>query len=292
TDRPDDVDDGSQDILVLGSDSRSGDNGEYGTDEGGARSDTAMVVHVDKGHKSASVVSIPRDTLVERPACESDTTGEAVPAAHRAMFNTAYEVGGPACAVKTVESLSGIRMDHYVEVDFTGFKKLIDELGGVEITTNTAINDSKSHLDLEPGTHTLDGEESLGLVRTRKSVGDGSDLGRIQLQQAFIKALIKQAKSVGIFSSPQKLFGLADAATKALTTDAGARLAHLAGGVRPLAERHRPGSMETVMLPVAYDKADPNRVVAAEPQAGQLWKALREDTAIPEAAKKSPATGG
>ncbi|NEE43930.1 LytR family transcriptional regulator, partial [Streptomyces sp. SID8455] len=79
------------------------------------------------------------------------------------------------------------------EVDFTGFEKLIDELGGVEITTKTAINDSKSHLDLEPGTHTLDGEESLGLVRTRKSVGDGSDLGRIQLQQAFIKALMEQA---------------------------------------------------------------------------------------------------
>ncbi|NEE40183.1 LytR family transcriptional regulator, partial [Streptomyces sp. SID7982] len=114
TDRPDDVDDGSQDILVLGSDSRSGDNGEYGQDEGAARSDTAMVVHVDKGHKSASVVSIPRDTLIERPACESDTTGEQVPAEHRAMFNTAYEVGGPACAVKTVESMSGIRMDHYL----------------------------------------------------------------------------------------------------------------------------------------------------------------------------------
>ncbi|TGG81932.1 hypothetical protein D8771_17950, partial [Streptomyces albus] len=238
TDRPDDVDDGSQDILVLGSDSRSGDNGKYGEDEGAARSDTAMVMHIDKGHKSASVVSIPRDTLIERPACESDTTGDQVPAEHRAMFNTAYEVGGPACAVKTVESMSGIRMDHYLEVDFTGFTKLIDELGGVEITTKTAIDDSKSHLDLEPGTHTLNGEQSLelidelggveittktaiddskshldlepgthtlngeqslGLVRTRKSVGAGSDLGRIQLQQAFIKALMDQTKSVGVF---------------------------------------------------------------------------------------------
>ncbi|CAO0831368.1 Transcriptional regulator OS=Streptomyces microflavus OX=1919 GN=Smic_57150 PE=3 SV=1 [Streptomyces microflavus] len=141
TDRPDDVDDGSQDILVLGSDSRSGDNGKYGADEGAARSDTAMVMHVDKGHKSASVVSIPRDTLIERPACTSNTTDETVPAQHRATFNTAYEVGGPACAVKTVESMSGIRMDHYIEVDFTGFEKLIDELGGVEITTKTAIND-------------------------------------------------------------------------------------------------------------------------------------------------------
>lgn len=264
TDRPDDVDDGSQDILVLGSDSRSGDNGKYGEDEGAARSDTAMVMHIDKGHKSASVVSIPRDTLLERPACESDTTGDQVPAEHRAMFNTAYEVGGPACAVKTVESMSGIRMDHYLEVDFTGFKKLIDELGGVEITTKTAIDDSKSHLDLEPGTHTLNGEQSLGLVRTRKSVGDGSDLGRIQLQQAFIKALMEQTKSVGVFSSPTKLYGLADAATKAVTTDSGLgsvkKLTGFANGLKGLSAKN----VHMVTLPVEYDPADPNRVLPQE----------------------------
>ena len=124
------------------------------------------------------------------------------------MFNTAYEVGGPACAVKTVEQMSGIRMDHYVEVDFTGFKKLIDALGGVPVTTNKPIKDDKSHLDLQAGKHTLNGEQALGLVRTRHGVvGDGSDLGRIQLQQAFIKALIGQVKSVGVFSNPAKLTG-------------------------------------------------------------------------------------
>ncbi|MFJ9620487.1 LCP family protein [Streptomyces sp. NPDC101181] len=284
TDRPANVDDGSQDILVLGSDSRSGANGEYGADEGGARSDSAMVVHVDKGHRSASVVSIPRDTLIERPVCESDTGGEQVPAEHRAMFNTAYEVGGPACAVKTVESMSGIRMDHYVEVDFTGFKKLIDELGGVEITTRTAIDDSKSHLHLDPGTHTLDGEESLGLVRTRKSVGDGSDLGRIQLQQAFIKALMTQAKSVGVFSSPQKLYGLADAATKAVTTDSGLgsvrKLSEFANGLKGLGS----DNVHMVTLPVEYDPADPNRVLPQEKAGKQVWAALQHDRPIPASA--------
>ncbi|MFH9136318.1 LCP family protein [Streptomyces sp. NPDC017524] len=284
TDRPDDVDDGSQDILVLGSDSRSGDNGKYGEDEGAARSDTAMVMHIDKGHKSASVVSIPRDTLIERPACESDTTGDEVPAEHRAMFNTAYEVGGPACAVKTVESMSGIRMDHYLEVDFTGFKELIDELGGVEITTKTAIDDSKSHLDLEPGTHTLNGEESLGLVRTRKSVGDGSDLGRIQLQQAFIKALMEQAKSVGVLTSPTKLYGLADAATKAVTTDSGLgsvkKLTGFAGGLKGLDARN----VHMVTLPVEYDPADPNRVLPQEEAGRQVWAALQHDRPIPASA--------
>ncbi|MFC9243473.1 LCP family protein [Streptomyces sp. NPDC057136] len=283
-DRPDDVDNGSQDILVLGSDSRSGANDAYGEDEGTARSDTAMVVHVDKGHTSASVVSIPRDTIIERPACTGDVAGEPVASDDRAMFNTAYEVGGPACAVKTVEAMSGIRMDHYIEVDFTGFKKLIDELGGVDVTTEQAISDSKSHLNLQPGTHRLDGEESLGLVRTRKSVGDGSDLGRIQLQQAFVKALMERTKSVGVFSSPKKLLGLADAATKAVTTDSGLgsvkKLTSFANGLKGLG----PKNVHMVTMPVQYDPADPNRVVPMEKSSRQVWAALKQDRVIPASA--------
>ncbi|MGW1104939.1 LCP family protein [Streptomyces sp. NPDC002540] len=287
--RPDNVDNGSEDILVLGSDSRSGANSEYGADEGTARSDTAMVVHVNKGHKTASVVSIPRDTLVTRPECTSDTTGKPVASEQRAMFNTAYEVGGPACAVKTVESMSGIRMDHYLEVDFTGFKKLIDQLGGVKITTTRAIHDSKSHLDLEPGTHTLDGEQSLGLVRTRKSVGDGSDLGRIQLQQAFIKALMEQVKSVGVFSNPKTLFDLADTATKAITTDSDLgsvqQLTGFANGLKGLGAKN----VHMVTLPVQYDPADPNRVVPLEASAQQVWTALKQDKTIPASATEKSA---
>ncbi|MFJ1893339.1 LCP family protein [Streptomyces sp. NPDC088170] len=287
--RPDNIDNGSQDILVLGSDSRSGANSAYGTDDGAARSDTAMVVHINKGHRTASVVSIPRDTLVTRPECASDTTGKPVAAEQRAMFNTAYEVGGPACAVKTVEAMSGIRMDHYLEVDFTGFKKLIDELGGVKITTTRAIDDPKSHLKLEPGTHTLDGEQSLGLVRTRKSVGDGSDLGRIQLQQAFIKALMEQVKHVGVFSNPKKLYNLADTATKAVTTDSDlgsvTELTSFANGLKGLGSKN----VHMVTLPVEYDPADPNRVVPLESAAQQVWSALKQDKAIPASATEKSA---
>ncbi|WP_031006271.1 LCP family protein [Streptomyces sp. NRRL F-5727] len=290
TDRPKNVDNGSMDILVLGSDSRSGDNGAYGKDEGGARSDTAMVVHVYEGHKKASVVSIPRDTLVDRPAC-TDGQGAEVAGESRAMFNTAYEVGGPACAVKTVEAMSGIRMDHYIEVDFTGFKKLIDTLGGVEITTTQAIRDSKSHLDLEPGTHTLDGEQSLGLVRTRRSVGDGSDLGRIQLQQAFMKAFIDQVKGLGLGTNPKKLLDVADAATKAITPDSELdsvqELMGFAQGLTGLSA----GNVHMVTLPVRYDPADPNRVVPVDEKAGQVWTALEGDLPIPASATKDTATG-
>ncbi|WP_137993331.1 LCP family protein [Streptomyces vilmorinianum] len=289
-DRPENVDNGSMDILVLGSDSRSGDNGAYGKDEGGARSDTAMVVHVYEGHKKASVVSIPRDTLVERPKC-TDEKGASVAGEKRAMFNTAYEAGGPACAVKTIESMSGIRMDHYIEVDFTGFKKLIDKLGGVEITTTQRIKDSKSHLDLAPGSHTLDGEQSLGLVRTRKSVGDGSDLGRIQLQQAFIKAFIDQVKDVGVLGNPKKLLDIADTATKAITPDSELdsvnELMSFARGLSGLGAE----DVHMITMPVEYDPADPNRVIPLEAQSRQVWQALKADLPIPASATKDAATG-
>ncbi|QCW79806.1 LytR family transcriptional regulator [Streptomyces sp. S6] len=291
TDRPDDVDDGSQDILVLGSDSRSGDNGEYGTDEGGARSDTALVVHIPEGRSQAVAVSIPRDTLVTRPEC-TEEGGAAVPAEERVMFNSVYAQVGPACVVKTVEKMSGVRIDHYLEIDFAGFKELVDAIGGVTVDVEQDIHDQASGLELTAGRQRLDGTQSLAYVRTRHGIGDGSDLGRIGLQQQFLIALLSEVKSQDLLGSPAGAYRIADSATKALTTDAGlASLTSLAEFGRSM-NGIDPASMETVMLPVAYDKADPNRVVAAEPQAGQLWKALREDTAIPEAAKKSPATGG
>ncbi|MEV6103844.1 LCP family protein [Streptomyces sp. NPDC051940] len=286
-DRPEDVDNGSLDILVLGSDSRSGDNAKYGAEDG-ARSDTAMVVHLYDDRKKASVVSIPRDTLVSRPSCVQED-GATTPAAERVMFNSAYSTGGPACSVKTVEAMTGIRIDHFVEVDFTGFKKLIDKLGGVEITTTESIDDPDSHLKLSAGTHTLNGEQALGLVRTRHAIGDGSDLGRIKLQQTFIRALLEQVKDIGVFSSPTRLYGLADTATSSITTDKGLSsvtdLMNLAKSVRSIGSN----DIQMVTLPVTYDTQDPNRVVPLTAQADEVWAALKADQAIPKSALKNSA---
>lgn len=285
--RPQNVDNGSEDILVLGSDSRAGANAEYGKTSG-ARSDTAMVIHVFKGHKKAAVVSIPRDTLVARPSC-TDNDGRPVPAQPSAMFNSAFEAGGPACAVKTVEQMTGIRMDHFIEVDFTGFKDLVNELGGVKVTTTRAIHDKDSHLNLGPGTHTLNGAQALGLVRTRHAVGDGSDLGRIELQQAFIKALITQVRHVGLFSSPKKLFDLADTATKAITPDSGLDsvqdLIGFAGGLKDLSSKN----VTMITLPVKFDPANPNRVLPLQPGAQKVWTALAQDKPIPPDATRGSA---
>ncbi|MFJ9567090.1 LCP family protein [Streptomyces fuscichromogenes] len=292
TDRPTKVDNGSENILVLGSDSRSGSNKKLGggTDDGSARSDTAMIVHVYEGHRKAAVVSVPRDTLIDRPAC-IDAHGTRHSAATGVMFNSAYSTGGAACAVKTVESMTGIRMDHYLEVDFSGFQKLVDELGGVEVTTTKAIDDRESHLDLKAGTHTLDGKQALGLVRTRHGVGDGSDLGRIQLQQAFVKALTNQVKQVGVFTSPKKLYDLADTATKTVTTDSDIgsvnSLIDFANGLKSISAKN----MHMVTMPVEYDPANPNRVIVAEAKAKRVWAALKNDRPIPASATKGTATG-
>ncbi|MEU6547070.1 LCP family protein [Streptomyces sp. NPDC046859] len=292
TDRPRKTDNGSENILVLGSDSRSGGNKKLGggADDGTARSDTAMVLHIYKGHTKAGVVSVPRDTIIDRPRC-TDTDGKVYPAASGVMFNSAYSTAGAPCAVKTVESLTGVRMDHYLEVDFSGFQKLIDELGGVEVTTTKAIDDPDSHLKLTAGTHRLDGEQALGLVRTRHGVGDGSDLGRIQLQQAFVKALIQQARSTDLFGNPKRLLDLADAATNTVTTDSDLgsvnRLMSFANGLKGISSKH----MTMVTLPVRYDPADPNRVIVAEAKAKQVFTALKHDRPIPKAATDGTATG-
>jgi LCP family protein required for cell wall assembly len=292
TDRPQKVDNGSENILVLGSDTRSGGNKELGggTDDGSARSDTAMILHVYEGHKKASVVSIPRDTLIDRPEC-TDTNGRTHDAASGVMFNEAYGTGGSACAVKTVESLTGIRMDHYLEVDFSGFQKLIDELGGVEVTTTKDISDPDSHLDLKAGTHQLNGKQALGLVRTRHGVGDGSDLGRIQLQQAFIKALLEQVKDINLFGNPKRLYDLANTATKTVTTDSDLgsvnKLMAFADGLKGISSKN----MNMVTMPVRYDPADPNRVLVAEAKAKMVWQALKADKPIPKAATEGTAKG-
>ncbi|WP_326596550.1 LCP family protein [Streptomyces sp. NBC_01803] len=284
-DRPADSPGDSLDILVLGSDSRSGENGAYGGPDAqeDARADTAMVVHVNEARDAATVVSIPRDTLVPRPACERGD-GSTAPAERRAMFNEAYTVGGPVCAVKTVEDLTGLRMDHYIEVDFKGFAELIDTLGGVEITTSEAIEDEDSHLSLPAGTHTLDGEQSLALVRTRKAIGDGSDLSRIEVQQAFVKALAGQVGSLGLTTNPKRLYELADTATSAVTTDSDlASVSELTGLARDLADIG-PADLEMITLPVARDPADPNRVAPLERESRQVWTALRRDEPVPESA--------
>lgn len=267
---------GALNILVLGSDSRSGKENAAlgGGDEGaGARSDTAMVVHIDEGRTGATVVSIPRDTLVTRPSCPLESGGSTA-VAYNVMFNSAYAVGGPVCAVKTVESMTDVRMDHYMEIDFAGFAKLVDALGGVTVTTDEDIDDEDSHLKLAAGTHHLDGEQALALARTRHGIGDGSDSAASASSRSG-EGLLDQISSTDLLTNPARLYRAADAVTASLTTDTGldslTELVRLGQSLKGLSS----AATTTVMMPVAPAPYDSNRVVAREPDAGKLWESLK-----------------
>jgi LCP family protein required for cell wall assembly len=236
-----------------------------GKDDG--RSDTAMVVQLNAAGDAARVVSIPRDTMVPRPRCGSH------PPASIAMFNSAFATGGAACTVATVEQMSGIRIDHFVQIDFTGFRDVIDRLGGVEITLPEAIDDDKSGLHVPAGPVKLDGTQALAFVRTRYSIGDGSDLNRIKNQQLFMTALSQKIANENWLGNPRKTFELADVMTRSIVTDEEigsiAKLADLAGKLTAL----KPESITYVTLPTEAYLPDPNRVQPKQPDADVLWKA-------------------
>ncbi|MFJ6775724.1 LCP family protein, partial [Kitasatospora sp. NPDC091257] len=258
--RPPAATDGSFNILVLGSDSRGGDNGSIaGGDTGDtARSDTAMVVHINQDHSRAQVVSIPRDTLVTRPDC-TDPSGRTVPGAKRAMYNSAFESGGAVCAVRTTEQLTGLRMDHYLQIDFAGFARVVDAMGGATVTTAVAIHDQDSGLDLPPGEHHLDGRQALAFVRTRHGVGDGSDLGRIELQKQMVKSLLQQVGGNGMLTNPVKLWSIGDTVTRSITTDSALGSVNSLVGLAQELKGIGPDQLSMVTLPVETAPSDPNR---------------------------------
>ncbi|GAA3652459.1 LCP family protein [Lentzea roselyniae] len=236
-----------------------------GKDDG--RSDTAMVVQLNAAGDQARVVSIPRDTMVPRPRCGTN------PPAAIAMFNSAFSTGGAACTVATVEQMSGIRIDHFVQIDFNGFRDVIDRFGGVEINLPEPIDDDKSGLHVPAGPTRLDGTQALAFVRTRYSIGDGSDLNRIRNQQLFMRALSEKLANENWLASPQKTFALADILTKSIVTDEEigsiAKLADLAGKLTAL----KPENITYVTLPTETYLPDPNRVQPKQPEADALWKA-------------------
>ena len=269
---------GVQNILILGSQTRDGQGSGFGYDPGTDLSDNLILVHLNATHTHATVVSIPRDTMVYEPACRARTGGGTVPAIPQAIIDGAMNQGGPSCAVATVEHLTGIRMDHFVRFDFNSFRTMVSVVGGVEVCLPQAVNDPYSHLDLSAGRHLVTGNEALAFVRTRHGVGDGGDLGRIQLQQEFMSSLIQKLDSQGVLANPIKLLQIADTATKALTVDPGlgsvAKLLGMAAGLRHLHSK----DVTFLTMPTIQDLADTNRLLPEEPQDDLLWQMLKADS--------------
>ncbi|MGW6027150.1 LCP family protein [Streptomyces sp. NPDC055099] len=164
--------------------------------------DTVMIVHISEDRNRASVVSLPRDSYAEMPEHVDRNSGDRHKA-HPVKLNAAYAEGGPNLTVRTVENMTKVKIDHYLEIDFTSFMKTVDVLGGVDICTTRPLKDSYTGLNLPVGTHTLNGGAALQYVRTRHVDGT-SDLGRMQRQQRFLAALISKATGSGVLLNPLK----------------------------------------------------------------------------------------
>ncbi|MER7757096.1 LCP family protein [Kitasatospora sp. NPDC097643] len=283
---------GSENILLIGSDDRSGTNSSYGGEPGNQRSDTTILLHLAADRKHATAVSIPRDVMVTVPACEKPDGTRSKPGLMQ--FNWAFEMGGAACSIRTVEQLSGIRIDHYVILDFSGFKTMVDAIGGVEVCVPQAIHDKDAKLDLPAGRQTLHGEQALGYVRARESLGDGSDTQRMGRQQQFLAALIRKVQSQGVLLNPARLWPVLDAATSSVKADGG--LSSL-GALYDLTQDLRGVPSANVVFltaprrPYRYDS---DRDEFVQPQTTQLFTALRDDRPVavrPPGSTPSPTAG-
>jgi LCP family protein required for cell wall assembly len=226
--------DKAENVLLIGSDTRSGPNaslGGKGTSGDIGRSDTTILLHVYPDHKHAVGVSIPRDSLVDIPPCLLPD-GKWSADKPDTMFNAAFSLGdtakgNPACTQNTVEKLTGLRVDHTIVVDFEGFASMTSAVHGVDVCVPNDIYAGdmnpelkyKGKLVLHKGMQNLSGQDALDYVRMRHGIGDNSDVGRMLRQQAFLSALIAKIKGNGM--NPTTLLPLADAATKSLLVDPG-----------------------------------------------------------------------
>ncbi|MFF4533305.1 LCP family protein [Streptomyces sp. NPDC001407] len=217
---------GPVNILVIGTDKRSGKGNEgYGDDGSVGHADTTLLFHVSEDRSNATAISIPRDMITDIPECTTKQDGKtkAIPGSKGVRFNESLgqEDRDPGCTWRTVEALTGLKVSHFMMADFNAVKQLSSAVGGVEVCLGKDIDDPKSHLKLSKGRHEIAGEDALAFVRTRHSVGFESDLDRIKLQQQFLSSMIRKMKSGDTFSNPKKLYDLGDAATKSLTVDTG-----------------------------------------------------------------------
>lgn len=263
-------------VLVMGSDTREGLNGkDIGGDTPGL-SDTTILLHLSADRKRAYGVSLPRDAMVMRPECENKSATSTVPGG-LTMFNAAYAVGGPACTIKTVEQLTHVRIDHFIVIDFVGFKSMVNALHGVRICVPQAVDDQIGHIQLPAGSYTVNGEQALNYVRVRHDIGAPTgDIGRMKRQQAFISAMINKVMSAGTLANPARLYRFLDAATQSLTTDqdfANLReLASLGSSLKDIGL----DNIAFVTVPFQPYPADPNRLEWA-PNAAGLWVRIRHD---------------
>ena len=284
--QPADLHPQAENILVIGSDGRQG---QLGLDSPGLttdQSDTLMIIHIPASRQWAEVMSIPRDSWVKIPSCMMGNGQMSSPTQFK--INEAFALGnlygnhtatGAACTVKTVEQDTGIYIDHFIVVDFNGFRDMVAALGGVPECNPTAIEDPQSGLFLSAGWHLLTPDQALTYVRARYGLGDGSDLERIGRQQVFMSSLISRARSKVL--DPLAMYQFLNVVTRSLTIDS------QFGGITGLYDLEQSlhaipsGKIAFFTLPnfprQLVVPADTANVLWTEPEDGQIFASFRND---------------
>ncbi|WP_081239999.1 LCP family protein [Streptomyces viridosporus] len=280
-------------VLLIGSDARDSKENQQ---LGGARetfgstplADVQMLVHLSADRTNMSVISMPRDTLVEIPKCTDPDDGTVYPASNgRTMTNQSLGHGGPGCTVATWEKLTGIHIDHFVMVDFAGVVSMADAVGGVPVCVDANVHsrDGKGHgsgLKLPEGTHPVKGEQALQWLRTRYGFEDGSDLARAKAQHMYMNSLVRQLRENATLSNPNKLRRLAEKATEALTVDPGLDTVKKLYDLSTELRKVEPERITMTTMPNRYVGA---RVEPTE-DAEKLFRLVREDIALDGRDKK------
>lgn len=277
--------DGPMTFLVVGSDDREGLSREQAQELGtgtaavsgsGERSDTMMLVHLSADRKSVTVVSLPRDSYVTIPAY-TDDSGERHPE-QKNKLNAAFALGGAPLLIDTVNDITGLAIDHYMEVGFAGVVKMVDALGGVDVCLPTAVDDYRSGLALDAGTSHVDGIMGLAYVRARY-IDPSADLGRMERQQRFLGSMFQRATSLGVLLNPVKLDAFLKAALSSVKLDEDMTrdmLLDLADDLQSLS----PQDLRFLTVPIDNpDLATPvgSAVVWDKPKARQVFAALEAD---------------
>ena len=266
-------------MLLVGSDTRAGQGGGFGSGITSNLADVIILLHVSADRKNAVALSFPRDLMVPWPACPSTTGGPGYLPQSLGQINATIANGGPGCTLLTVEAITGLKIPYLAMINFKGVIEMSNAIGGVTVCVANPINDTYTHLNLTAGTHTLQGLQALQFLRTRHGIGDGSDLSRISNQQVFMSSLFRKVKSSGVLTNPVYLYSLAEAAARNMTlsstlTDLNTLVA-LAGAFKHVS----PENMTFIQAPSRGGLPAPNqgRVQLIPDQAQQLFQKLVND---------------
>ncbi len=277
-------------ILLIGSDSRSGQNGKIGGYVAGQRSDTVMVLHISPGAHRAVVLSFPRDSVVPIYSCtgEGGTPGQTQDTSQVEQVNATFADGGPGCLWKTLELTTHIHLNDFVELTFVGFEKVIDDLGGVDVCLPAPVDDPMSGLHLSAGKHHIGGSQALAFWRTREDLGMGSDLQRIQRDQFLMVALLQGIEKSGLLTSTSKLSKVIGDVADHMTTDKNLTLdtmLKIAQSMHGLSSK----SVQFIEVPTINYPENPDWVEWTS-TSNQLFSAIAHDTKLPKASKAKKTT--